>query len=38
MDAALGYRIVFGVQDLPGVTAADFRGPTARISLRLRAF
>jgi hypothetical protein len=38
MDAAVGYRIVFGVQDLPGVTAGDLRGPTARVSLRLRAF
>lgn len=38
LDAAVGYRIVFGVQDLPGVTGGDLRGPTARVSLRLHAF
>jgi hypothetical protein len=35
LSAAAGYRMVFGVQDLPGVEGEDLRGWTARLSLRL---
>ena len=38
LDAAIGYRAVFGVQDLPGVSGDDLRGPTVRLTLRLDAF
>lgn len=34
--AALGYRAVFGVDDLPGVRPSDLRGLSARILLVLR--
>jgi len=38
LDAGIGYRAVFGVQDLPGVSGDDLRGPTVRLTLRLDAF
>lgn len=31
--AAVGYRITYGVEDLPGVGALDLRGPSARLLL-----
>lgn len=31
--AAVGYRITYGVEDLPGVGAPDLRGPSARVLL-----
>lgn len=31
--AAVGYRITYGVEDLPGVGSLDLRGPSARVLL-----
>ncbi|HSM60713.1 MAG TPA: hypothetical protein VK849_07935 [Longimicrobiales bacterium] len=36
--AGLGYRAVFGVEDLTGVSADDLRGPVLRLSLALLNF
>jgi hypothetical protein len=36
--AAVAYRIVFGVEDLQGVTTSDLRGPTARLFVAVRRF
>lgn len=33
--AAVGYRVTFGVEDLPGVGGVDLRGPSARLLLAL---
>ena len=38
MGAGLGYRHVFGVDDLPNVTPADLKGPLAGIHLSLRTY
>lgn len=38
LGAALGYRATFGVEDLPGVTPGDLRGPTGRLLLSARVF
>lgn len=38
LTAGLGYRAVYGVQDLPGITQSDLRGWTTRLSLSLHTF
>lgn len=38
VGAALGYRATFGVEDLPGVSSADLRGPSGRLLISLRHF
>ncbi|MEJ2203035.1 MAG: hypothetical protein P8170_02890 [Gemmatimonadota bacterium] len=35
IGAGLGYRFVFGVEDLPGVRSGDLRGPVARLFVRV---
>lgn len=35
VGAGVGYRLVFGVEDLPGLGAGDLRGPSARIFLHI---
>ena len=35
---SVGYRAVFAVEDLPGVTASDLRGPYLRAHLTYRLF
>lgn len=35
IGAGLGYRFVFGVEDLPGVLAGDLSGPSASLFLRV---
>lgn len=35
---ALGYRSVFGVEDLPGLTSQDLPGPTGRVLLSVIIF
>jgi len=36
--AGVGYRIVFGLEDLTGVADGDVRGPSLRVGLGLRNF
>jgi hypothetical protein len=36
--AALGYRAVLGVDDLPGLAPSDLRGPSARLLLSVHRF
>lgn len=38
VGVALGYRSVFGVEDLPGLTSLDLPGPTGRVLLSARVF
>jgi len=38
VGVAVGYRATFGVDDLPGVSPADLRGPTARVVLTALRF
>ncbi|MBM4373302.1 MAG: hypothetical protein FJ098_16720 [Deltaproteobacteria bacterium] len=38
LGAALGYRAVLGVEDLPGLVPADLRGPSARVLLSVHPF
>jgi hypothetical protein len=35
IGAGLGYRFVFGVEDLPGVVSGDLSGPSASLFLRV---
>jgi len=36
--AGVGYRVVFGLEDLTGVSGSDIRGPSLRVGLALRNF
>lgn len=38
LGAAIGYRAVLGVDDLPGLAPSDLRGPSARVLLSLHPF
>jgi len=38
ISAGVGYRFVFGVEDLPGVLSGDLSGPVARVSIRVGTF
>lgn len=38
LTAAVGYRMVYGVQDLPGIAQRDLWGWTTRVSLGLHLF
>ena len=38
VGAALGYRAVLGVDDLPGLAPSDLRGPSARVLLSVHRF
>ena len=38
VGAALGYRAVLGVDDLPGLSPSDLRGPSARVLLSVHRF
>lgn len=37
-SAGVGYRVVFGLEDLTGVADGDIRGPSLRVGLALRNF
>ena len=38
LGAAVGYRAVLGVDDLPGLAPSDLRGPSARVLLSIHPF
>lgn len=38
ITAAAGYRFTFGVEDLPGVSPSDLRGPSLRTGLAIRTY
>lgn len=38
LGVAVGYRATFGVENLPGVSSTDLRGPSARVLASLRRF